>query len=52
MNRPIRILLTEDHAVMRAALRSLLDANKEITVVGEADNGLHMMGLIEPIFRS
>jgi DNA-binding NarL/FixJ family response regulator len=47
MNRPIRILLTEDHAVMRAALRSLLDANKEITVVGEADNGRQMMGLIE-----
>lgn len=47
MNRLIRILLAEDHAVMRAALRSLLEANKEITVVGEADNGRHMMGLIE-----
>lgn len=47
MNRPIRILLVEDHAVMRAALRSLLDSNEEITVVGEASNGREMMGLID-----
>ncbi len=47
MDKLIRILLVEDHVVMRAALRSLLDANKEITVVGEADNGRQMMGLID-----
>lgn len=46
MDRPIRILLTEDHEVMRAALRSLLDSNPEFTVVGEAGNGREMMGLI------
>lgn len=47
MDRPIRILLTEDHDVMRSALRSLLDSNEEFTVVGEAGNGREMMGLIE-----
>jgi DNA-binding NarL/FixJ family response regulator len=46
MDKQIRILLTEDHAVMRAALRSLLDAREEFIVVGEADNGREMMGLI------
>ena len=47
MDRPIRILLTEDHDVMRAALRSLLDACDDLTVVGEADNGREMMDMIE-----
>lgn len=46
MDRPIRILLTEDHDVMRAALRSLLDAREELQVVGEADNGREMMTMI------
>ncbi len=46
MDRPIRILLAEDHEVVRAALRSLLDANPEFTVVGEAGNGREMMDLI------
>lgn len=32
---------------MRAALRSLLDAREDLMVVGEADNGREMMGLIE-----
>ncbi len=47
MNRPTRILLVDDHNVMRAALRSLLDTNAEFTVVSEANNGREMMGLVE-----
>jgi two-component system response regulator NreC len=47
MDRPIRILLAEDHDVMRAALRSLLDAREEFVVVGEAGNGREMMAIIE-----
>ena len=47
MDRKIRILLTEDHEVMRAALRSLLDAREEFAVVGEASNGREMMAIVE-----
>ncbi|MEH6570368.1 MAG: response regulator transcription factor [Halioglobus sp.] len=47
MRRKTRILLAEDHEVMRAALRSLLDAREDLMVVGEAGNGREMMGLIE-----
>ena len=47
MDKQIRILLVEDHEVMRAALRSLLDSNEEFVVVGEADNGREMLALIE-----
>ncbi|WP_372809194.1 response regulator [Pontiella sp.] len=47
MDKQIRILLAEDHEVMRAALRSLLDAHEGFTVVGEAGNGREIMALAE-----
>src|SRR5215213_1094410 len=33
---PIRVLLIDDHVVMRAALRLLVDSRPDMTVVGEA----------------
>lgn len=39
MAEPIRILLADDHAVLRAGLRALLDAEPDLTVVGEASTG-------------
>jgi two-component system response regulator NreC len=35
----IRILLADDHAVLRAGLRALLNAESDMEVVGEAANG-------------
>jgi two-component system, NarL family, nitrate/nitrite response regulator NarL len=35
----IKILIADDHAIFRDALRKLLDSDDEITIVGEAHNG-------------
>ncbi|WP_288420439.1 response regulator transcription factor, partial [uncultured Microbacterium sp.] len=35
----IRVLLVDDHAVMRAGFRMILEATGEIDVVGEAGTG-------------
>ncbi len=39
MKTPITVLLAEDHLVVREGLRSLLQAEGDIQVVGEASNG-------------
>ncbi len=36
---PVRVLLVDDHAVVRAGLRMLLSADGELEIVGEAENG-------------
>ena len=38
-SRPVRVLLADDHAAIRAGLRLLLDAADDVEVVGEASDG-------------
>ena len=39
MTDPIRVLLVDDHAMLRAGFRTILDIQPDITVVGEASTG-------------
>jgi DNA-binding NarL/FixJ family response regulator len=39
MSDVIRVMLVDDHAVLRAGIRALLEDEADITVVGEADTG-------------
>jgi two-component system response regulator NreC len=40
MTSPIRILLADDHSVLRAGLVALLEAESDIVIVGQAADGL------------
>jgi DNA-binding NarL/FixJ family response regulator len=44
---PIRILLADDHAVVRDGLRALLDRQPDLTVVAEASDGRECIQLAE-----
>ena len=39
MNSKIRILIADDHTLLRQGIRSLLEDYTDITVIGEAENG-------------
>ena len=43
---PIRVILADDHAVVRAGIRQFLERAKDIEVVAEADDGLQAQELI------
>jgi two-component system, NarL family, response regulator NreC len=49
MSRPdvIRVILADDHLVVRAGLKALLGTSKDIEVVGEASNGRDAVALVD-----
>lgn len=46
---PVRILLADDHGVVRKGLRYLLENEEDLRVVGEAADGLEAMRLAEEL---
>ncbi len=51
MKSPVRILIADDHTILRAGIRSLLDMVPDFEVVGEVDNGkdaIYQAGQLKP----
>jgi two-component system, NarL family, response regulator NreC len=49
VNHVPRILLADDHAVLRSGLRLLLTSQNEFEVIGEASNGIETLTLAEQL---
>lgn len=47
MTERIRVLIVDDHTIVRTGLRLLLEAEDDISVVGEALNGLEAIKMVE-----
>jgi DNA-binding NarL/FixJ family response regulator len=51
MGKRWRVLIAEDHAILRDGLRALLTTSADLEVVGEADNGreaIRQIGILKP----
>ncbi|MEN6587595.1 MAG: response regulator transcription factor, partial [Sulfuricella sp.] len=51
MNKKYRLLIAEDHTLLRAGLRALLAQDADIEIAGEADNGrdaVQAVGTLSP----
>jgi DNA-binding NarL/FixJ family response regulator len=46
---PIRVLLVDDHAVVRRGLRGFLDLLDDVEVVGEAENGKQAVAAVQSL---
>jgi two-component system, NarL family, response regulator NreC len=49
MDRKCRVLIVEDHAIIREGLRSLLSSTGEFEIAGEADDGRKAVDLAEKL---
>lgn len=47
MSEPIRILLVDDHKIVRQGVRAFFDAHEGIEVIGEAGSGAEAVKLVE-----
>lgn len=44
INEPIKLLLVDDHEVLRSGLKYIIDVIDDLEVVGEASNGIEAVG--------
>jgi DNA-binding NarL/FixJ family response regulator len=47
MVKPIRVILADDHTLVRAGIRALLEKLPEVKVVGEAGDGREVLNLVK-----
>jgi two-component system, NarL family, response regulator DegU len=47
--KAIRVILADDHAVLRMGIRNLLTRSTDIEVIGEAGNGVEAVRLVEEL---
>ena len=47
--RHLRVLLADDHTLIRAGLRLVVEQQPDFTVVGEAENGRHAVSMAESL---
>jgi two-component system, NarL family, response regulator LiaR len=47
--RTIRVLICDDHAILRKGIRALLSTEPDIEVVGEACDGLEVLGQVDAL---
>lgn len=48
-SEPITVIIADDHVLYRAGVKTSLSAKKDIKVIAEADNGMHLLNLIRSI---
>lgn len=49
ITEPIRVIIADDHVLYRAGVITSLSAKKDIKIVAEADNGVHLLNLVKTI---
>lgn len=49
LTEPIRVIIADDHLMFRAGVITTLSAKKDIKIVGEADNGAHLLNLVKSV---
>jgi len=46
---PYRIVLADDHALLRHGIKTIIEGGEDIVVVGEASDGLELLEVLKEI---
>lgn len=46
---PIKVLITDDHVLYRAGVKTALSAKSDVKVIAEADNGMHLLSMLKSV---
>ena len=49
LSEPIKVIIADDHVLYRAGVKTALSTKKDVKVIAEADNGMHLLNLIKNI---
>lgn len=49
IGEPIKVIIADDHVLYRAGVKTALSAKKDVKVIAEADNGMHLLNLLKNI---
>jgi DNA-binding NarL/FixJ family response regulator len=46
---PIKVLIADDHVLYRAGVKTALSTKKDIKIIAEADNGMHLINMLKMV---
>ena len=49
INEPIKVIIADDHVLYRAGVKTALSTKKDVKVIGEADNGMHLLNMLKMV---
>ena len=45
----IKVIIADDHVLYRAGVKTALSSKKDVKIVGEADNGMHLLNMLKTV---
>jgi DNA-binding NarL/FixJ family response regulator len=49
LTEPIKVIIADDHVLYRAGVKAALSQKKDIQIIAEADNGMHLINLLKSV---
>lgn len=49
ISEPIKVIIADDHVLYRAGVKTALSAKKDVKVIAEADNGMHLLNMLKMV---
>jgi len=48
-SEPIKVLIADDHVLYRAGVKTALSTKKDVKIIAEADNGMHLINMLKMV---